>query len=74
MDHQVTAEQIQAAKVANATGFVNQRIHDAGRTPEEAQQDLKTAYAYHEKVASQIPKVVEVVREHLKAAAALAAA
>ncbi len=69
MDNNLTPEQIEAAKVANAHGFINQRIHDAGRTPEEAQQDLQKAYAFNEKVAGQIPKVKEVVREHLKAAA-----
>jgi hypothetical protein len=68
-----TPEQIEAAKVANAHGFMNQRIHDAGRTPEEAQTDLKKAHALNEKIASQIPRVIEVVREHLKAGTAAAA-
>jgi hypothetical protein len=68
-----TAAQIEAAKVANAHGFINQRIHDAGRTPDEAQVDLKKAHALNEKIASQVPRVIEVVREHLKAGAAAAA-
>jgi hypothetical protein len=72
MDTNWTPEQIQAAKVANATGFLNQRIHDAERTPEQAQSDLKVALAYNEKVASQIPRVVEIVRSHLKSARAAA--
>jgi hypothetical protein len=69
-----TPEQMEAAKIANAHGFINQRIHDAGRTPEEAQADLKKAHAIQEKIASQIPKVIEVVREHLKAGGAAAPA
>lgn len=74
MDSKYTPEQIEAAKVANAHGFINQRIHDAGRTPEEAQTDLKRAHAINDKIASQVPKVIEVVREHLKAGAKVAAA
>ncbi len=66
----LTPEQLQAAKIANAEGFINQRIHDAGRTPEQAQEDLKKAFSVNEKIASQIPKIQEVVRGHLKAAAA----
>ncbi len=70
----LTPEQEQALKVANAHGFINQRVHDAGRTPEQAQEDLKRAYTIYErheaKLASEIPKVIEVVRSHIKSTAA----
>ena len=66
----LTTEQVDAAKVANAHGFINHRIHDAGRTPEQAQSDLKRAYAIQEKIASQVPQVKEAIRAHLKAAKA----
>ena len=67
MPDQFTPDQIERMKVANAHGFINHRIQDAGRTPEQADADLKRAFSIHEKIASQIPKVQEEVRKHLAA-------
>ncbi len=61
----MTEKQIERAKTANAAGFINQRVYDAGRSHSDAYQDLQYAYVYQAGITEQIPRIQAMVRSHL---------
>ena len=78
--NKITPEQQEAFKIANAAGFINQLVTDGRPDPEkkgarkavtmdEASTLYKQACTFHSTIEAQVPKVIENIREHLKATA-----
>jgi hypothetical protein len=81
---ELTPEQQEACKIANAAGFINQLVTDGRPDPEkkearktvtleEAGTLYKQACAYQAAIEAQVPKVIENIRAHLKETQAKAA-